>query len=107
MVMLVVLCVFLSILSIISLTYYYYYFCYSYFLILILEHLTTINDIESAKAIGIKPGQKLLQMTMNSQGYESPEEIANNDPKYDFPKGLCRENVNQSGGLLAGPILEG
>ena len=43
-----------SILSIILLT--YYYFSYSYFLILILENLRTINDIESPKAIGIKIG---------------------------------------------------
>lgn len=55
MVMLVVLSTFLSILSMILFNYYfYYYFYYSYFLILILENLITINDVESAKAIGIK-----------------------------------------------------
>ena len=118
--MLVVLSVFISILSLILLTYYYYYyyyyyccyyFYYSYFLIFILENLRTVNDIESAKATGIRPGQKLchkcritilkseqdscMQIDNNDQDYESPEEIANNDPDYELPKELCRENVNQ------------
>ena len=64
--MLVVLSLFLSILSIILLTYYYYYyFYYSYFLIFILENLRTINDIESAKVTGIKPGQKQMSQMQN------------------------------------------
>ena len=83
--------------------------------------MRTINDIESAKAIGIKPGQKLchkcritiakpeqdscMQTDNNNQDYESSEEIANNDPDYELPKELCRENVNQSvGSLLFSPM---
>ena len=64
--------------------------------------MQTINDIESAKAIGIKPGQKLchkcritivkpeqdscMQTDNNNQDYESSEEIGNNDPDYELPK---------------------
>ena len=55
MFVLVVLSIFLSVLSIILLTY-YYYFVIIIFFIVILENLITINNIESAKVIGIKPG---------------------------------------------------
>ena len=55
MFILVVLSIFLSVLSIILLTY-YYYFVIIIFFIVILENLITINNIESAKVIGIKPG---------------------------------------------------
>ena len=89
---------------------------YIYFLILILGNLRAINDIESAKAAGIKPGQKLchtcritilkpeqdscMQIDNNDQDYENPEEIANLYPDYELPKELCRENVNQRVGSL-------
>ena len=91
MVMLVVLSIFLSILSIILLNYYYCHDYNSYFLIFIPDNLRTIDDINSAEATDIKPGQKshkcrimilkpeqdiCMQMNSNNQDYESPEEIA-------------------------------
>ena len=66
-----------------------------------------INDIESAKAIGIKPCHKCtiailkleqdscIQIDNNNLSYESPEEIVNNDLDYTLLKELCRGNVSQ------------
>ena len=76
-----------------------------------------VNDIESAKAIGIKPCHKCtiailkleqdscIQIDNNNLSYESPEEIVNNDLDYTLLKELCRGNVSQSvGSLLFSPI---
>ena len=46
-----------------------------------------------------------MQTDNNNQDYESSKKIANNDPDYELPEELCRENVNQSvGSLLFSPV---
>ena len=109
MFMLLSLSMFLSMLFIIILTYYYCYCYYYWYLpILILENLRTINNLKSAKAISIKPGQKLchkcritilkaeqdycMQIGNNNQYYESPKVIDNNDPGCEFQKN-CVEKM--------------